>query len=230
MAARRDKIGSHTIIRPPELQEILRTLRNRLPSEAFGFEPSASTRGVEYGLVGAAVASAYSGRSYRVVPLHATWTYDYWIGAVVRYVLIGGLPVLDAVGLPVFRGERTDDQKVALFRIEWDCPAGVAQGRHAQPHWHVYSASVETIPELDELNAVAPLVNFGDAPTEEGSVERSRQYDFGRFHFALAARWHLSESDAHLTQPVAATLPTWIGSCVDYVAQQLDYLADKSAA
>jgi len=230
MLERKDTIDRYEFIRPPELRAILQTLKRILDAENFGFEPVPSRRGIEYGFVGSDTSSAYAGRAYRVVPLLRTWTYDYWLAVVVRYVLSGGIPVLDAVGITVFRGDRTDDQKLPLFRVEWDCPSGTAQGRHAQPHWHVYNATVEHAPELDGLSSGAPLLDFGATQALQEPNKAGGHADFARFHFALAARWHLRDANAHLTQPDAAALPSWVGECVMYIAQQLEYLAEKAIA
>jgi hypothetical protein len=55
------------------------------------------------------------------------------------------------------------------------------------------------------------------------------QGDLGRFHLAMAACWHLGESESHYHEPSPEGVASWMGGCVKYIRSQLEAIGRRPA-
>lgn len=164
-------------------------------------------------------------RRYSVALLAEVVGRRYWIGCEVELDSRLGEYEFHSVSLVVFI-ERADSME-PLLRAEWEQAPGETPGPHAQPHWHVYITTLDhhqrvryvlvaeegVAEEIDEFEPV-------DA-SEVGSVEHE---SVGRFHLAMAAKWHTKGAHAQYEAPDALKVGAWIEGCIGYIRGQLTYI------
>ena len=148
--------------------------------------------------------------------------------------------MLKHVSLKLWQGTTTDAAHLC-FRAEWDVRN--SDSSHAQPHWNVHAPkSVAAIQAEDiDFNAFigseqgAKIGTFSDflqaeeaksndvVPTVTAghglSVEQMH-----KFHFAMAANWHVSNGRAGPTISTTDEVVTWISSCTSYIKSQFAFV------
>lgn len=181
---------------------------------------------IKCSLTGVGVSNAFARERYVVHELLEKGSTTYWLAISLYFQFRSGDYQLESISLVVFKGVRTDDTKAALLRAEWDCSTKPGLSKHAQPHWHIYSAVVNTDKDIgmsgfeDQLE----IATFG-ATSDEDSEADEAQHEIQNFHFAMAAQWHLQE-DALLEEQLndVESLGRWIKGCIRYILGQLNYL------
>lgn len=153
---------------------------------------------------------ARDSRERTVLPLRH---YDLWVST--EILLSSRLSVfhLCSTSLRVFSGAAVDELKEPLFRAEWDFAQKSAE--HAQPHWQVYDS--------DEARRSMDLTDpdsSGDVAVSAAEGPGSRRRKLGRFHFAMAARWHVDNACVMKLER-ANDLPAWVARCLGYIRQEL---------
>jgi len=152
---------------------------------------------------------ATDSRARRVLRLCAD---DLWVSTEV--VLRWQLRVwrLSSAAVRVFSGSAVDTSKTALFRAEWDFEEESAV--HAQPHWQIYDPG-----DIPRGGLAGP--DSGDDSVLPAELSESRRYKLGRFHFAMAARWHIA--DDHVVQLRSPDdLPAWVARCIGYIRGEME--------
>lgn len=170
---------------------------------------------------------------YTVIPLgHGPNGLLFWITVALQLEYDSGVSYLDQVRIVVFQGGYTDTGKVPLLRAEWAKTTESDRAKHAQPHWHVYVASMAS----EDFPPYSPLVDTGPRDFSEVSAQTkqhdiSQEWDQGAdFHFAMASRWHLDGPEAHQEVLEQAKVLKWLEGCVTYIVAQFEYLYDGIGA
>jgi len=140
---------------------------------------------------------------------------------------------LMSAGLQVFEGQAQDDIKKPLIRGEWRCTPDDRTAEHAQPHWHIYPATITEVSEDSraEFRLETEIQQFNAESRDLATIGvRFRDWYRGEhFHFAMASRWDTEGVESHKRDLDAANLPDWLQGCVTYTLQQLQYVDRKTA-
>jgi len=141
---------------------------------------------------------------------------DYWCSLILS--LKGVTSEVDNISISIYAGNKSDQEKTKLFRAEWSTNS---HHQHAQPHWHLHTDSAKEKKEVWSED-IQP-VNFYNESFTEGSKLK-------KIHFAMAARWH-EKRESHIVSLRGVnetSVLQWIGSTLDYILHQLNYLENKS--
>jgi len=190
-----------------------------------GFLERAHARSeLEFLLLSSRNSWARARQEYPVLYFEATPSRTYWLAIALRFAPLLERFKLIQVSLVLFEGTETDPEKSPLLRAEWDDleEAGV----HAQPHWHVYKDRSAARSGGGAFPAVSsgPIV-FSPQAAELEDPERIGLRDRPRFHYAMAARWHLEEGGSCRSSLSAAGLMSWLDGCIDYIRGQLPHIS-----
>jgi hypothetical protein len=142
---------------------------------------------------------------------------DLWVSA--EILLHSRLSVwfLRSTSIRVFGGPAVDASKTPLFRAEWDFDD---RGRtHAQPHWQIYDRdATRQSGDLPAFDAAGHHARGGNGLAPE---PHSGQQKLGRFHFALAARWHLDGVHVAVLQ-TPHDVSAWVARCIGYIKSEME--------
>lgn len=117
------------------------------------------------------------------------------------------------VSLSIFQGGYTKEEKIQLFRAEWDNYED--NKSHPQPHWHFYTEDnklSETTNDskfvlddnIDFLNEIAP-----------------KKFDLKRMHFAMNGQWAQNGHHIHkINNPTIVV--NWISGLLRHIKEQLE--------
>lgn len=204
----------------PLLQRCKRALEKALPDAGrMGFNRRDYARGErEYLLVSELHSRARARDDYPVLPLLTTEDATFWLAVAFRFGPFLGSYQLKHVSILIFEGLAADAGKTPLVRAEWD--EADPAGPHAQPHWHVYPSAL-TKPEPLSFDDAADALADPDGAAEEPPGGR---LEGERFHYAMAATWHLEEN-RHQCPLSEDKLLKWLPGCVLYTRSQLGYLS-----
>ncbi|RZK43672.1 MAG: hypothetical protein EOO90_01905 [Pedobacter sp.] len=147
------------------------------------------------------------------------WFNDFWLFVEVKFLNPNGA----IISLSVFQGHETDDNKVQLFRAEWD---DYADGNlaHAQPHWHLLTnKAIE-----NTVNSFVEIVpEIKDTFVEVLKEEKNKGVDLSLFHFAMYGDWPNNQSHIHRIDN-ENKLAQWFGGLLGHLKSELEYLSKKS--
>lgn len=152
-----------------------------------------------------------------------------------------GAPLmLKHVSLKLWQGMTTEAAHLC-FRAEWDVRN--SNSSHAQPHWNVHAPQNTGPVQAEESNFKAfirsqqglEINSFSDflqaEKTESPHVARSIAPAHGlsveqmhRFHFAMAANWHVSNGRASPQISTTDEVVIWISSCAGYIKNQFAFV------
>ncbi|HYU31056.1 MAG TPA: hypothetical protein VEW48_02755 [Thermoanaerobaculia bacterium] len=187
---------------PGEVESCAAALKAALGMPHLRLEPTLLSRGeIAYFLKDPSAVGTPEGS---IVPLHAVESRSFWLGAQVKVESQLDETHFRSLSLRVLQGLRTGP-KEALLRAEWE-RVQAPERRDAQPHWHVYMSN------LDRLSS---------EPSQTRNVMK-------KFHFAMAAQWHLGELGAHYEEPEPEKLGYWLAGWVRYTRMQLELVASRS--
>ena len=212
----------------PLVKKCIAVLARRLQRAGrIGFKEVLYARGErEFLLLSPQGSSAQARQDYPVLYFEETPSKTYWLAISFRFSPWLERFRLVQASLLVFEGPLTDPEKTALFRAEWDELED--NGIHAQPHWHVYPAGTGALPRpsaggfpsgRSEPAEFVPQASFPTAPAEAERVDRLR------FHFAMAAQWHLEDGGSCRSRFSESGLTSWLVGCIEYIRGQLPHFS-----
>jgi hypothetical protein len=141
----------------------------------------------------------------------------YWFAVKLDFSPSAGDHILTQATILILRGEGTPQPFV---RAEWD--NSEQDGKHAQPHWHIYGSHLEP----KEYIPADPVVNTPAMGQPAVKLQR--------IHYAMASTWHVvGDKPAKSHWKALETddqLASWISGCLQYLITQLIYFEKKSAA
>lgn len=152
----------------------------------------------------------------------------------------GGPLMLKHVSLKLWQGS-TIEAAHLCFRAEWDVRD--SKSNHAQPHWNVHAPrSLEKAPATEinfktfsDREAAQEPSSFAEFAHAEVAVARPAApvdtQDFGltvqqlhKFHFAMAANWHMNDGQAGPRISSTQEVVNWISSCARYIKHQFTFV------
>jgi hypothetical protein len=235
------KVGDIEIVEPSELRLVQAALRSALGHTGIALAGEwLGRRGLRFRMVAPGASQAVADIPYNVVELVVENDRVYWAGAELQFRWENADLRFHSMSLLFFSGVLNQEPKAPVIRAEWEC-APDPPGPHAQPHWHVYLATVATPPRFvhhfwdPSGNVIGRVMDEAARPDEEDEARVASQ-DQGalmRFHLAMGARWHAAHAardDRHYEGPTGEGVARWIEGCVAYTRTQLQYVAKKLRA
>lgn len=213
-------------LRIPEPEEVALSgpvLRNVLGTQAGFVVQVGRARTIEFVLTGSGQVFGMAGRvQYRILPFLDI----YWLALVLQFESFAGTYGFKSASIVVFRGQLATGPKEPLFRAEWDHTDPNA--RDAQPHWHVYTAVVESSLAAPEPSLAS--LEEREPSADETSISASVSHDaLHRFHFASAASWHEGNESTPYIAHTPEGLKNWLHGCLVYTRKQLEYIASRTS-
>lgn len=143
------------------------------------------------------------------------WFDDFWLFVEIQFLTPKGT----IISLSVFQGKDTDQNKIQLFRAEWDDYEDGSLA-HPQPHWHFLTNRLvaNSAKEFSEL-----LADEKETFEEFLEQEIGKVIDISKFHFAMHADWSLAKSHAHGISD-EKVLANWFGGLLGYLKSELDFI------
>jgi hypothetical protein len=153
----------------------------------------------------------------------------------------GGKPLmLKHVSLKLWQGMTTEAAHLC-FRAEWDVRN--SHSSHAQPHWNVHApqgavaAQAEDIDfnafigrqQGSEINSFSDFVQAEEAKSTDVAPPFTSGHGLSveqmhKFHFAMAANWHVSNGRAGPLISTTDEVVIWISSCARYIKSQFAFV------
>jgi hypothetical protein len=202
--------------------------REVLQSNSLGFiEHRAARNKLICNLTGAGATRAEAKYVYQVVPFLETPYGFYWLANSLEFKFQEGMHHLESVSILVFQGEANDERKIALLRAEWACSEADVRAPHAQPHWHIYPSRINQGFDQfrNEFQADSEVQSFEPDEDVQANDDAEAEWDRAeRFHFAMAARWHVEGKDAHTQEIQSDMLLNWLAGCLRYIQSQFEFL------
>lgn len=162
--------------------------------------------------------------SYTVIPICSSDYKIFWLGASLEFQYRQGKAFFVGTSIIVFEGQPNDDDKVPLFRAEWEVSEN-AQVNHAQPHWHIYAGRINQQPT--ETFFEETLIEFStDLPIQQqplGNVWEEGQW----FHFAMASQWHIGTVPPAYVHLDHEQIKHWLYGCISYTIEQIRWIYEK---
>ena len=137
--------------------------------------------------------------------------------------------IISGVSIAIFYGLATDQNKLLMFRAEWDNKTDdEISVKHPQPHWHIHNVGdrigIENISDFEVFLQIKEDTqpNFLDTlESPEIKPYKYKRTDISSFHFAMSASWFLGGSTNHdLTEQ---NLKIWLTEIVKHIRQQINY-------
>lgn len=124
------------------------------------------------------------------------------------------------IGLRIFQGQISNIDKKKIFRAEWMIDD---ETRHAQPHWHIHKSYTEkSVKQEVRFNEGDLVLEFGNESTSDNQ-QPEKVDKLKKIHFAMSSRWHKNEPHHNKIADITE-LTNWLNGCVDYIANQLNYI------
>lgn len=152
-----------------------------------------------------------------------------------------GVPLtLKHVSLKLWQG-MTIETSHLCFRAEWDVRD--SESNHAQPHWNVHAprgmsetyapeGNFQTFSDQEQVDSHSSFAEFVRAEAAAAAQPApAAAQNFGlsiqqmhKFHFAMAANWHVTNGRAG--PPISSTqeVVAWISSCARYIKHQFAFV------
>lgn len=186
-------------------------LREHFQNQNLAFNPTPRARNVvHFELSGPGQQSATARETYAVHQIPVPADELYWAAVNLELTFTNPYHALTSVQLVVFRGPAWQN-KEPYFRAEWHCSDEDLRASHAQPHWHIYVPPTQNSQRILEF---APVRHFDPAPNATLAASK--------FHFAMAANWHVAGAGAHKSSlETSAALCNWLDGCLRYIREQL---------
>jgi hypothetical protein len=190
-------------------------LRSILNQPQLGFHANGRASNITHlALTGANQRLGVARDTYPVHPLLGTQEL-FWVGVTLDFRYISPAFRLTSVGVIIFKGLASGDERVPFLRAEWHCSEDDLAASHAQPHWHVYPTPERTTDRFGEEDS--EVYEFGE--TDSGPQETAPALPF---HFAMCATWQLGNKGFHKGAiQKTSELADWLGGCIGYIASEL---------
>ncbi|MGQ0829358.1 MAG: hypothetical protein ACT4ON_13300 [Bacteroidota bacterium] len=176
------------------------------------------------------ISDEENSRTEFIIPLlKAPNDEPYWIGFSLILKKINKKPhyYLYHVGIRIYQGQVTSDQKRKVLRAEWMIDEGTKD--HAQPHWHVHNIFPKQLNELKPPKKFVEeetIVDFNlENQTDINPTNTLYNTDeLKAFHFAMSSQWHKKASHNNILGS-QNELIQWLDGCIDYIVNQLQYIS-----
>lgn len=147
--------------------------------------------------------------------------------------------ILKHISLKLWQGVTTEAAHLC-FRAEWDVRNSLSS--HAQPHWNIHAPANTFISEASEASFDSFVRQHGERGTSFSDFLRLDQTDgapvapvptpsYGlsaehmhKFHFAMAANWHMPDGKPGPAISTTDEVVTWISSCARYIKGQFGFV------
>jgi hypothetical protein len=122
------------------------------------------------------------------------WFNDFWLYLEIKFsinteTIRKKVKTFDIqISLSVFLGEDNDNEKMHLFRAEWDDYNNPTE-KHAQPHWHITSSQAIENTFYKYADSFA-----GDDFIQLLENEKRKAFDVKKIHFAMNGNWRNNET------------------------------------
>lgn len=148
------------------------------------------------------------------------WFNEFWV-----YININFIPHSEKKEFPniffsmsVFQGEVSDNNKVQLFRAEWD-NYEVLSDKHPQPHWHIY-----TNRDLEDISKEFKELIESESDSFGKYIESYKKVvNIERFYFAMNGQWSDNCTDVHKIE-TNNNLTDWFEGILNHVKKELEYI------
>lgn len=201
--------------------------RRMIRAGKIGFKEIPHARGErEFLLLSPQGSSARARQDYPVLYFAATLSKTYWLAISLRFTPLVEAYRLIQTSLLLFEGPLTDPEKTPLLRAEWDDLND--NGNNAQPHWHVYPGGAGILRPSGAVGfttAPSEPVKFEPQATPPETFEEVKLQERTRFHYAMAAQWHLEEGGSCRSSLSKRGLLFWLVGCIDYIRGQLPHIS-----
>lgn len=164
-----------------------------------------------------------TGESVKVL----NWFSDYWL----FIEIIFGSPITEKkkqyfqainISISIFQGNETDDDKIQLFRAEWDDYGENTSAQHPQPHWHFLSNNHRAV----STNNFEEFLQNQEQSFEDTLIENNTvPINLSKFHFAMIGDWVNSSTHTHSVDD--ESISKWFSGLFGYLKYELEYIADK---
>lgn len=149
------------------------------------------------------------------------WFDDFWIYIEIRFVPKKKKNEIPNIffSLSIFHGLVEDENKLQLFRAEWDNYDKISY-RHPQPHWHIYTdndriAFDKTFEEELETEEENPFLDY--------IAGKGDKIGLNKFHFAMNGQWSEKKTDIHKIVD-SNDLVNWFLGLLMHIKDELKYL------
>lgn len=166
-----------------------------------------------------------------------------WLVVELKSEYGSGPLILQHVSLKLWQGATTEAAHLC-FRAEWDVRDN--KSNHAQPHWNVHAprnldaaqtaeVDFKTFSGRELAHESSSFAEFARAEVNVADrAEPASTEDFGltvqhmhKFHFAMAANWHLNEGHARPAISSTQEVVNWISSCARYIKHQFTFVMGR---
>jgi hypothetical protein len=185
-----DKRARRWVDRPSEIGLVEVAAREALGQKVFLRPIGPANAPSEWRLSSSQAPLDAAGASTPVVSLLEAAGWFYWLSMQLKFTSLQGELRFRSASITILRSALASGDKTSLLRAEWEYRDGQEHRKHGQPHWHVYVSE----------------------PKLHGDVER--------FHLAMAACWHLGETESHFREPSPQGVARWVGECIKYIRFQ----------
>jgi hypothetical protein len=150
------------------------------------------------------------------------WFDDFWLYVEIRFVLNGqkkrnSIPSIFFT-LSIFQGNSSIENKVQLFRAEWDNYEDLSD-KHPQPHWHIHTKR-----EIEETSkSFAEIIDATNESFENYTEKDTQIVNIDKFHFAMNGQWSNKNSDVHKVE-TDADLTNWFEGVLNHIKMELEYI------
>lgn len=135
---------------------------------------------------------------------------------------------LSGVSIAIFYGQATDQDKLLMFRAEWDNKEDDETSiPHPQPHWHIHNAGSNVKAEdVSDFNTflgwrTEEIPNFLDELETQKVKIQPLPANLSGFHFAMSAGEILGQPSKHIL--TESNLKIWLEESIKHIRQQLEY-------
>ncbi|MCK5044033.1 hypothetical protein KAR52_03470 [Candidatus Pacearchaeota archaeon] len=155
------------------------------------------------------------------------WFDDIWLYVEIRFVLNNNsskkkrtIPSIFFT-LSVFQGNTSNENKVQLFRAEWDNYEDLSD-KHPQPHWHIYTQR-----EIEDTSKSFDEIIVSTDESFKNFIEKDTQIvNIDKFHFAMNGQWSNNNSDVHKVE-FESDLTNWFEGVLNHIKKELEFIKVK---
>lgn len=168
--------------------------------------------------------TSYALNRYDLEPVKVLrWFNNFWIYLEVKFINELTKPsnkkiesIHTNISLSVYQGNDDDEQKIQLFRAEWDDQNNPSE-RHSQPHWHITSSQAieKTMEDYSNHFDNGDLVSLFDEI-------KSSIFDVKKIHFAMNGNWQEKDQTHIHSVRDAEQISKWLIGLLDHIRTELE--------
>lgn len=161
---------------------------------------------------------------------------NYWLHFSIQFKVYSKGPgskkydyYLAGVSIAVFYGQATDEDKLLMFRAEWDNKEDDETSIiHPQPHWHIHNiGSSVKAGDISDFNTFLGMKQeeppdfLEELAPESEEILTSKIANLSGFHFAMSAGRIFGQPNKHVL--TEANLKIWLKESITHISEQLKY-------